>query len=76
MRDLWWLPGIALIFFGVLIFIFPELLAFIVATGFITVGMITLAAQKMMRRTFNTNSPRSYRIYRQDGGSPSGIYVE
>lgn len=75
MRSIWWLPGASLIFFGVLIFIFPELLAFIVAAAFISLGAGMLAAQRMMRRSY-TNNVTSHRIYRQQGGSTNRVYVE
>ena len=75
MRKIWWLPGASLIFFGVLIFIFPELLAFIVAAAFISLGVGMLTAQRMMRRSYTRNVTH-HRVYRQQGGSMSRVYVE
>ena len=75
MRKVWWLPGASLIFFGILVFIFPELLAFIVAAAFISLGVILLTVQRMMRRPFS-RSVTGYRIYRQQNDSSDQIYVD
>lgn len=40
----WWLPGAALLVFGLLVAAFPELLALMVALGFVFVGSSLLAA--------------------------------
>lgn len=40
----WWLPGAALLVFGLLVAAFPELLALMVALGFVLVGTSLLAA--------------------------------
>lgn len=50
----WWLPGAALAFFGVMIAIFPELLALLVASAFLLTGlswlMIGWSARVMKER--------------------------
>jgi drug/metabolite transporter (DMT)-like permease len=38
MNTPWWLPGAALILFGVAMVVFPELLALLVASAFIIAG--------------------------------------
>ena len=40
---MWWLPGATLVFFGLMIAIFPELLALMVAAAFLFVGAGWLA---------------------------------
>jgi len=40
----WWLPGAALLIFGLLVAAFPELLALMVALGFVLAGTSLLAA--------------------------------
>nr|PZN57923.1 MAG: hypothetical protein DIU68_03120 [Chloroflexota bacterium] len=59
----WWLPGAALVLFGLLIVIFPELLALMVATAFIMIGLTWLsfgyAAHKARRE-------RRTRVYTYD----------
>ena len=64
MRNIWWLPGAFMIFFGVLIFIYPELLAFIVASVFIGIGLTMLTIGRSFRRGAASNI-MSYRMYTQ-----------
>ncbi len=47
---LWWLPGAALIAFGVMIAVFPELLALMVASSFFVIGFGWLTFGWSMRR--------------------------
>ncbi len=51
----WWLPGTLLILFGVIIVLFPQLLAWMVATAVIVVGAgwlsVAYTARKMRERT-------------------------
>jgi len=49
-RNLWWLPAAGLLFFGLLIAIFPELLSLIVASAFIFVGLTWLIGGWTFRR--------------------------
>jgi predicted membrane protein len=46
----WWLPGSALLLFGILIAIFPELLSLLVASTFIFAGVSLLAGMWSARR--------------------------
>lgn len=46
----WWLPGAALIFFGVMIVLFPELLAFMVASALIFTGISLLVLGRAFTR--------------------------
>lgn len=46
----WWLPGAALMTFGLMVAVFPELLALLVAAAFMFVGMSSLAAGWSARR--------------------------
>lgn len=59
----WWLPGAALVIFGVLIVLFPELLALMVATAFAFVGSLWLAIGYIARK--NQRQPNS-RLYIYD----------
>lgn len=63
MRNIWWLPGAAMIFFGVLIFVFPELLAYIVATAFIGFGVAMIMGGRLLRGTMRSGGIQTYRVY-------------
>jgi hypothetical protein len=60
-RNPWWLPAAGLVFFGLLIAIFPQLLALIVASAFITVGLSWLMAGWSFRRN---RSSQTYYVER------------
>ncbi len=64
MRNIWWLPGTALIVFGILIIVYPQLLAYFVATAFIGSGLSMIAAGRLFRQAANTRSGTviSYRM--------------
>jgi uncharacterized membrane protein len=47
---MWWLPGAVMIFFGVMIAVFPELLALMVASAFFVLGLGWLSFGWTMRR--------------------------
>lgn len=46
----WWFPGTALMIFGVLVAVFPELLALLVAAAFMFAGLGLLMAGWSARR--------------------------
>ena len=48
--NMWWLPGATLVLFGLMIAIFPELLALMVATAFTIIGLSWLLLGWGMRR--------------------------
>lgn len=56
----WWLPGAALAFFGLMIAIFPELLALLVASAFLFAGLSWLMIGWSARRM---KAPRTARVY-------------
>ncbi len=60
----WWLPGAALVLFGVAIVVFPELLSLLVATAFIIAGGTWLAIANTARKL------------RRDRQSPVYVYRE
>lgn len=74
-RNLWWLPGAALIVFGLLIFIYPELLAFIVATAFIGVGVTMLSVGRGFRQAMR-GQVTSYRMYTSQQRPPNQVYYD
>ncbi|MBL8120375.1 MAG: hypothetical protein J0L63_10245 [Anaerolineae bacterium] len=56
----WWVPGAALVFFGVMIAIFPELLALMVASAFLFSGLSWLVGGWAMRRNRPTQRVHIY----------------
>jgi hypothetical protein len=58
----WWLPGAALAFFGLMIAIFPELLALIVASAFVFTGISWLMIGWSARRA-RVNERKAARVY-------------
>ncbi|MEM6282474.1 MAG: hypothetical protein AAF787_09810 [Chloroflexota bacterium] len=72
MSRIWWLPGAALIFLGVLIIIYPQLLAYIVAAVFISIGVGMIIAGRFFRRAVSS-SITSYRVYTPDQTPPDTI---
>ena len=54
----WWLPGAALLLFGLLIAVFPELLALLVASAFVFAGASLLTAGYSARRFRQQMQPR------------------
>lgn len=67
MRQLWWIPGASFIAFGVLIFVYPQLLAIIVALAFIAIGAALLSFGQMFRHAVGRQSFGMYRVRTQDG---------
>lgn len=67
----WWLPGGVLVAFGFLIAVFPELLALLVASAFIIIGMSWLAmgwgAQQMRRQVEQAQQTRIYHYEERRG---------
>lgn len=61
----WWLPGTFMIFFGVMIAIFPELLALLVAAAFISAGLGMLFFGRSVRAIKRQNIA-NYRYYYRD----------
>ncbi|MEZ4670927.1 MAG: hypothetical protein R3E39_23740 [Anaerolineae bacterium] len=63
-NNMWWLPGAGLLFFGLMIAVFPELLALMVASAFIMIGISWLLMGWGVRRRDNTPT-QSTRYYYQ-----------
>lgn len=74
MRNIWWLPGAAMIFLGVMIFIYPELLAFIVAAAFIGIGVTLITVGRNFRQVMTKGT--SVRMYTSQQRPPNQIYYD
>lgn len=59
----WWLPGAALVIFGLAIVIFPELLSLMVASAFVIAGMSWLFIASKARKFTQKRAPTMY-VYR------------
>ncbi len=59
----WWLPGVTLIAFGVLIAVFPQLLSLIVSAAFIVAGVNTLLLTHNFRKAQQRAQTVTYRTY-------------
>lgn len=59
-NTMWWLPGAVLVFFGLMIVIFPELLALMVASAFMMIGVSWLLMGWGVRRRDNRSATTTY----------------
>ena len=61
----WWLPGAALVLFGVSIVVFPELLSLLVASAFIIAGGVWLSVASAARKLRRDNRQSPVYVYRE-----------
>lgn len=58
--TMWWIPGAALLFFGFMIAVFPELLALMVASAFMFIGGAYLLTGWTIQRSRRETPARVY----------------
>lgn len=76
LKNIWWLPGGVLIFLGLMIFIYPELLAFIVATALIGSGFTLLMWGRTFRQAVSRSNFMTYQMHTtgRSSNTPEQIY--